>query len=164
MLIRESNCQCCNTVWFPPSSWSSVASPLTLFARVFTITAPYFYQRTVSLLQKALHYRHQCMSLGCSFAGQWALLPVPQRPGGCGGVRRPNAAPCVQRLLQRCSFAVSDVELLCWQRPQADSFLAKWHSVWYVFLLAATEISRLFFISYFFSLSEEYFRASQAVG
>ena len=84
MLSREPNCHRCNTIWFLPSSWSSMASPLTLFARVFTITAPYFYQRSVKMLQKALQYCHQCMPLGCSFAGQWALFPVPQRPVAVG--------------------------------------------------------------------------------
>lgn len=40
------------------------------------------------------------MPLGCSFAGQWALLPVPQRPGGCGGIWVPMAEAHVHH--QRC--------------------------------------------------------------
>lgn len=92
MPIRESNCRCRNTICYLPSVCSSMAYMgfSTDFSRVFTQTAPYFYQRTVSLMQKVLCYCHQC------FAGQWDLLHTLQRPGGRGDIQVPSAAPDVQ--------------------------------------------------------------------
>lgn len=82
----------------------------------------------------------------CWVMGSAPCAAEARRPWGCPAAEcsTPRTAPT----LQRCSFAVSDVVLLHCQWPQADSFLAKLHSVWYIFLLAATEMSKFFFICY----------------
>lgn len=159
MLIRESNCHCCDTIWFLPSSQSSTASPLALFARVFPITAPCFSQRTVSLLWKALHSCHQYMPLGCSFAGQWALLPVPQSPASMGVSSCQMQHPvCIDVHLQSqmwSCYVVSDPRQILFRQNYIQ------YDMYFCLLLLKSPSSSLFVI---FPPSEEYCRASQAVG
>lgn len=149
MPIRESNCHCCNTVWFLPSACSSMA--YMGFSTDFVCKG--FHPNSSLLLpensEPAAESPVLLPAVLCWAVGSAPRAAEAGRPWGGPGAQcsPPHTAPT----RQKCSFAVSDVELLCWQQRRADYFLARLHPLWYVLLLAANEVSQFFFMCYFFS-------------
>lgn len=164
VLSRDPDCRSCSpgSYHLPGAVW---LLHFLFFAGVFTVTAHYFFQRTVSLLWKALHYCHQCVPLGCSVAGQWVPLLVPERSGGPVGVQLLNAAPHVQH--QRCRdvhlqsqtwscYTGSNTKQILFQKKIA-------HSVVCIFACCCWSLQVLnYLVFFFFSSTGEYFRTSQA--